>query len=88
MEDFFIPTLHTFAMKNPFTGSYGLFRYRIVPDVKMRTPKEVDFETSSMKAEYWHGLFCYDKSEIEAAAVFPLTEQGRTDMKNWLMSRI
>ena len=45
MADIFIPTLHTFAMKNPFTGSCGALRFKIVPNVEMATPKEVDFET-------------------------------------------
>ena len=85
MKEVFLPTLHWFAMKNTFTGSAGLFRFRIVPDVKMKTAKEVDFEASSMRAEYWHGLFCYEKSEVEAEAVFPLTEEGRQQMHNWLL---
>lgn len=88
MEQLFIPTLHTFAMKNSFTGSCGLFRFRIVPDVKMKTPKEVDFEGSSMQAEYWHGMFCYEKSEMEGSAVFPLSEDGRGQMLAWLMAHI
>ena len=29
-EDLFIPTLHTFAMKNSFTGSCGLFRFKVL----------------------------------------------------------
>ena len=57
MEELFIPTLHTFAMKNLFTGSYGQLRFRIKPDVVMATPKEVDFEQSTMFVEYWHGLY-------------------------------
>ena len=37
-----------------------------------------------MKAELWHGLFCYEKSDIEAEQVFPLSEEGRNEMYNWL----
>ena len=84
MSELFIPTLHTFAMKNTFTGSYGLFRFKIQPKVEMKTPKEVDFENSSLFVEYWHGLFCYEKSEIEASQTFPLTEDGRKAMQSWL----
>ena len=54
MAELFLPTLHTFAMNNPFTGSCGLFRFRVVPNVVMATPKEVDFAASSIHAEYWH----------------------------------
>ena len=88
MPDLFIPTLHTFAMDNIFTGSCGDFRYRAVPEVIMKTKKEVDMEASSMKAEYWHGLFCYEKSEIEACETFPMTEEGRAAMKAWLEAHV
>lgn len=88
MAELFIPTLHTFAMKNTFTGSLGLFRFRAVPKVEMKTPKEVDFEASSIVVEYWHGLFCYEKSQMEGQAEFPLSEQGRADMIDWLMAHV
>ena len=84
----FLPTLHTFAMKNPFTGSCGLFRYRIIPKVVMATPKEVDFEQSTMEAEFWHGLYCYEKSKVEGKESFPLTDEGRQAMMDWLESHI
>ena len=88
MSELFIPTLHTFAMKNTFTGSLGLFRFRVQPNVIMATPKEVDFEQSTMTVEYWHGLFCYEKSEMEGLETFPLTDQGRQDMIDWLNSKV
>ena len=88
MEKIFIPTLHTFAMKNLFTGSCGLLRFRIQPNVVMATPKEVDFAQSTMFAEYWHGLYCYEKSEMEGSETFPMSEEGRADMIAWLESKI
>ena len=88
MEELFIPTLHTFAMKNLFTGSYGSLRFRIKPDVVMATPKEVDFDQSTMFVEYWHGLYCYEKSEMEGSATFPLTDAGREEMIRFLKSKI
>ena len=88
MEELFIPTLHTFAMKNLFTGSYGMLRFRIKPDIIMATPKEVDFDQSSMFVEYWHGLYCYEKSEMEGSETFPLSEEGRQNMLDWLKSKI
>ena len=84
MEDLFIPTLHTFETNNIFTGSWGLLRFKITPDITMKTPKEVDMEASSMKAELWHGLLCYEKSEIEAEQVFPLSIEGREAVYRWL----
>lgn len=87
MAELFIPTLHTFAMGNTFTGSSGLFRFRVVPKV-VKNGKEIDMENSSMEAEYWHGLFCYEKSEMEGSASFPMTEEGRLAMKSWLEENI
>ena len=88
MEDLFIPTLHTFAMKNIFTGSYGMLRFKITPNVVMRTPKEVDFEQSSIFVQYWHGLYCFEKSQVEGEATFAMSEQGRSDLKQWLMDNV
>ena len=86
--ELFIPTLHTFAMNNIFTGSMGLFRFRAEPQVVMATPKEVDFTQSTIRCEYWHGLFCYEKSTMEGERIFPLTEEGRLEMKKWLEENI
>ena len=88
MDEIFLPTLHTFAMNNPFTGSCGLFRFKAKPNVVMATAKEVDFQQSTVTAQFWHGPFCYEKSEIEGEQTFPLTEEGRLSMKAWLESNI
>ena len=88
MAELFLPTLHTFAMNNLFTGSVGLFRFRVKPNVVMATAKEVDFEQSTIFVEYWHGLYCYEKSTMEGERVFPLTEEGRLEMKSWLEENI
>ena len=84
MEDLFIPTLHTFENNNIFTGSWGQLRFKVTPAITMKTPKEVDMVASSMKAEFWHGLFCYEKSEIEGERIFPLSPEGREEMIAWL----
>ena len=88
MEEIFLPTLHWFAMKNPFTGSSGEFRFRAMPNVIMATAKEVDFDASTIKCEFWHGLFCYEKSTMEGEKTFPMSEEGRLEMKVWLESNI
>ena len=88
MEELFVPTLHTFAMKNTFTGSYGMLRFRIRPNVVMATPKEVDFGQSSIFVEYWHGLYCYEKSEMEGSETFPMSDEGRENMIRWLESKV
>ncbi len=84
----YIPTLHTFAMNNVFTGSYGNLRFRIAPKVeKLPGSKEVDMENSTIEAEYWYGQLCYEKSTMEEKQVFPMTEDGRTALKQWLESK-
>ena len=88
MKEVFLPTLHWFAMKNPFSGSCGEFRFMAKPDVVMATAKEVDFGASSIKCEFWHGLYCYVMSEMEGEKVFPMTEEGRMEMKAWLEENI
>ena len=88
MADIFLPTLHTFAMNNIFTGSYGLLRFKIKPNVVMLTPKEVDFENSTIFAQLWHGQLCYEKSQMEQEATFPMSEEGRQALKSWLEENI
>ena len=87
-KEVFLPVLHWFDAKNSFTGSCGGFRYMIKPNVVMATAKEVDFAASSLHAEFWHGPFCYEKCEIEGAADFPMSEEGRLAMQGWLEENI
>ena len=87
MADLFLPTLHTFAMNNIFTGSCGDFRFRIVPTV-VKNGKEVNMEESSIFAQFWHGPFCYEKSQMEGENTFPMSEEGRLQMKTWLEENI
>ena len=89
MADVFIPTLHTFAMNNTFTGSCGALRFKIVPKVeKIPGTKEVDMENSTIFAELWHGQLCYEKSQMEKDATFPMSEEGRLALKAWLEENI
>ena len=88
MKEVFLPTLHWFAMTNTFSGSFGEFRFMAKPDVIMATAKEVDFDQSSIKCEFWHGPFCYEKSEMEGERRFPMSEEGRMEMKAWLEENV
>lgn len=88
MKEVFVPTLHTFAMNNSFTGSCGQFRFKAEPEVVKKTQKEVDMEASSITAEFWHGPFCYEKSRMEGKRTFPMSEEGRLAMKAWLEENI
>ena len=88
MIDIYIPTLHTFEMGNTFTGSWKELRFRIEPVIVKLETKEIDFQNSAIKVEYWHCPFCYEKSTMEGEASFPLTEEGRLAMKAWLESKV
>lgn len=79
----YLPTLHTFAMNNIFTGSDGALRFKLTPQVVM-DGREVNMEQSSIHAELWHGVLCYEKSEIEAEKYFPMSEEGRSALQAWL----
>ena len=85
MQELFLPVLHSFENNNIFTGSFGALRFRIVPAITMKTPKEVDFDASSMTAEVWHGAFCYKKSTMEDEKTFPLSHEGLEAMRTWLL---
>lgn len=85
----YLPTLHTFAMNNIFTGSCGLLRFKLTPNVVMESGgKEVNMKDSSIRGELWHGIYCYEKSEIEDERVFPMSEEGRAEIREWLEMRI
>ena len=88
MQEVFLPTLHWFAMTNTFSGSCGEFRFMAKPNVIMATAKEVDFEASSITVELWHGLYCYEKSEMEGSREFPMSDEGLQQMKSWLEENI
>lgn len=88
MQELFLPTLHTFENNNIFTGSWGPLRFKITPSVTMLDAHEVNNAESSMTAEYWMGIFCYEKSEILGQQEFPMTEEGREAMRQWLKSLV
>ena len=88
MKEVFVPTLHWFAMKNSFSGSCGDFRFMAKPNVVMATAKEVDFGESTIRCEFWHGPYCYEKSVMEGERTFPMSEEGRLEMKAWLEENI
>ena len=87
-KEVFLPTLHCFAMTNTFAGACGEARCLAKPNVIMATPKEVDFDQSTITCEFWHGKLCYELSEMEGKEPFPLTEEGRQAMKDWLEANI
>ena len=52
------------------------------------SPKEVDLAASSIHAELWHGELCYELSEMEQERTFPMSDEGRAAMQQWLEENI
>ena len=86
--EIFLPTLHTFENNNIFTGSCGLLPFRIAPTVEMATRKEVDLAPSSIHAHQSHADLCYELSEMEQERTFPMSDEGRAAMQQWLEENI
>lgn len=84
MEEIYLPTLHYFENKNRFSGSYGLLRFMLTPEVVMKTAKEVDLEASSICGQLWHGLYCLEKSQVEQEQIFPMSQEGLQQLQAWL----
>lgn len=70
-EPFTILPLDYFTSKNPFSGSRRGFNYKIIPG-----------ETFHIFT--WYGRNCSEKSEIVAEADFPLEEESRPLVCQWL----
>lgn len=87
--DIYIPTLHAFAMGNMFTGSCGALRFKAEPKVvKPEGSKEVDMAASSIYVQFWHGPFCFEKSTMEGEATFPMSEEGRQELIEFLKKQV
>ena len=84
MEELFLPTLHYFENNNRFSGSAGLLRFMLTPQVEMLTPKEVNLEASSIHGQLWHGLYCLEKSTVEEERDFPMSQEGLGEIRRWL----
>ena len=73
--ELFIPNYMSFSNENTFLGSYQGLRFKLTPDVKAET----------VRAEYWYGHLCYEKSTMDGEEAFPLTEEGLAEMKQFLL---
>lgn len=84
MEEIFLPTLHYFENNNRFSGSARPPRFMLTPEVKMKTPKEVDLEASTIRGQLWHGLYCIEKSTVEEERSFPMSREALEEIRSWL----
>ena len=67
-----IPKPLYFESKNTYSGSIGLFCYKVIPSGEELT------------ASVWKGPYCLEKSEALSTKPFPLTAQGREALLTWL----
>lgn len=81
MAELFLPVLSHFQNNNPWLGSMGRLRYRIIPTVAERE------EESFLTAQVWEGPWAYEFSTVEETAVFPLTQEGLQALSPWLAER-
>ena len=86
MDEIYLPGLHYFENNNRFSGSSGMLRFMLTPQVQMKTPKEVDLENSSIHAQLWHGPYCLEKSTVEEEQVFPMSQEAIEEIRRWLTS--
>lgn len=85
MEPVMIPTLLFWENGNTWYGSKGLARFFIQP-VTTPAPEE-DPEappTTNLEAQLWRGPLTRQLSEILTTATFPLSEDGLSQLTQWL----
>ena len=73
--ELFLPTLSSMEYGNVWTGSRGARRFRIVP------------QDGTMTAQVWTGPLCYELSQVEAQAAFPISQEGLDQLRGWLLEQ-
>lgn len=76
-DPIFLPTLSHWVHRNPWTGSLGPARFRVLPR------KDEDL----MDAEVWRGPLNHDLSQILDTAPFPISEEGLEQLHRWLLDQ-
>lgn len=71
-HEIFLPTLSSMEYGNLWTGSRNNARWKIVP------------ADGVMTVELWRGPLCYECSQVEQTAQFPVSEEGIEQLRAWL----
>ena len=74
-HEIFLPTLSSMEYGNIWTGSRNNTRWKIVP------------AEGVMAVELWRGPLCYECSQVERTAQFPISEEGIEQLRGWLMEQ-
>ncbi len=69
-----LPGYEYFEARNIYSGSKGVFNFKIVPD------------GDTMRATIWYGPLCLEKSEAMQEQDFPIDKDGFEAMGRWLDS--
>lgn len=72
--DLYVPNLMSFQNDNIFLGSFNGLRFKLSPNLG----------ESNIRAEYWYGPLCYEKSTMDGESTFPLTAEGIEEMTAWI----
>lgn len=81
---FYLTNLHSWSNGNAFYGSFRIMRFLVKPTaVRDKESGELKPE-SKVEAFVWKGEYCMEESEILNQAEFPLTEEGREQVIEWL----
>lgn len=82
MNEIFIPTMLFWENGNTWYGSKGEARFYIEP-FTVETEGDAPDE-KRLKIELWRGPMTKDLSEILETTDFPMTEEGLTQVVDWL----
>ena len=85
MNEIFIPTMLFWENGNTWYGSKGEARFFISP-ITIETEGDVPDE-KKLQIELWRGPLTKELSEILETTAFPMTEEGLTQVVDWLEER-
>lgn len=84
MSELYIPTLSHWKLGNNWSGSQGRASYHVKP----RTREEGEEKIPELFAEIWLGPLCYELSQPERTATFPVSEEGLEALRGWLSENL
>ena len=81
IKDTDIYKLNYFTYNRAFTGSYGNMRYRLI---RKKDEEEV------LSAAVYPQPYCWEETDDEKKQIqeFPFTEEGRSEMIEWLNRKL
>ena len=81
---FYLTNLHSWTNGNAIYGSFREMRFLVRPTVLRDKASGQLLPDSRVETFVWRGEYCLEESEVLATAEFPLTEEGRDQVLDWL----